>query len=185
MPAILAWFAVVFAFPDLHVNWTDAKGLRVVAGGSEELLDRCIEGGIEVRYRFLLRHCRRRVGWFDACEGNKMEVHALRRDPVSENYIVTVDRHSDEKSPAKNTFNELADARAALGTIDFIPLEFIAGGPPRAENKGYYVGVRVVADCKRDFSDVVLDLPYLLTFGLMKTNRYDSGWIAFELDGAK
>ena len=180
---LIAWFAVISAFPNLTVNWVDNTGVHISADGREELLDRCIESGIEVRYRFLMRYCRKRVGWFDACDDERMEIHSLTRDPVSENYVVIVDRFSDDKRPEKSTFNELADARIAVSSIERMPLDFISENASELVQPGRYLGVKVIADCKRDFSDVVLDLPYLLTFGLMKTNRYDSGWIAYEMGG--
>ncbi|MCO6429765.1 MAG: DUF4390 domain-containing protein [Deltaproteobacteria bacterium] len=182
IPSILAWIPVFFAFPDLRVNWVEPQGIRVIADGRQELLERCIESGTEVRYRFRLRYCRRRVGWFDDCSSEKTEIHSLRYDPIGESYIVESDRFADDDPPEKNTYSSLPEARADLVEIKQMSLNFISAAAVHDRGARRYIGVRVTADCKREVGDVLLDLPYLLTFGLVKTSRFDSGWIAYEME---
>lgn len=185
-PSILAWLSIVFAYPVPIVNWVNPSAIRVQAVGGEELLDRCIKSGIEVRYRYEMRYCRRRSGWFDDCRADRVEIRSIQYEPVNEGYQVIVDRLGDDQDPEKVAYPSLADAMQVVSVIEDVPLEFLFRGEldPQVRTNKDYVGVRIISDCKESFGSRLLDISYLFTFGLVKINRYDSGWIAFKLDSS-
>jgi Domain of unknown function (DUF4390) len=181
IPGIFAWFAFIFAAPQPVVNWAVGDTLKVMVEGREELLNRCLSGGIEVRYQFNLRLCRKRSAWFDDCEDIKKEIHGLQYDPVSDNYRVTIDRLGDQADPELYTYPTLEDGLARATRIDAFPLNILSEALPPLPRTNYYVGIRILSDCANSFGSSLLDISYVLTFGLVKVNRFDSGWIAFNL----
>lgn len=182
--SILALIPIVFAFPNVEVNRAGVGAYRIEARGGHELISRCFESGIEVRYRYRLHYCRRRVGWYDDCGIERTEVRTVRFDPLAETYVVTIDRFGDDRDPQKISVTSAEEARRKVSAIESFPLSFLTSAPGAADAPDHYIGVRSIVDCKREASDVLLDIPYLLSLGLIKTNRFDSGWIAFELDGS-
>lgn len=181
LPPLIAWVQIMMLSLQPVVNWVGSDAVRIVAQGREELLNRCMESGIEVRYRFDMRYCRRRSGWFDSCSDQRSEIHILQFDPISEIYRVTVDRHGDEQGPIQHTYASSDEAYSVLTEIPAVPLQFVARDEAVSSDANHYVGVKVVADCKDSFGSSMLDISYLITFGLVKINRFDSGWIAFNL----
>lgn len=182
LPLLFAWFNVVMISLQPVVNWVGNDSIKIVAAGQEELLNRCMESGLEVRYRFDMRFCRRRTGWFDWCGDQRSQIHILQYDPISESFKVTTDRHGDEEKPRQVIYNSLEEANNELTHIPSIPLSFIARDQDYLNQKNSYIGVKIVADCKDSFGSSILDISYILTLGLVKINRFDSGWIAFNLD---
>ena len=189
MPALLhaisIWvlaFPRPLAFPDPKVNWAEQdKSVNVEVAGREELLNRCIESGLEVRYRFDLKFCRRRSIWFDKCKSTITEIHSMQFDPISESYKVATDRHGDNDAPISFSVSSAAEALTDASSLQKFPVAVLLKGRELPDNGDNYIGVRVVADCKGGLDSSLLDLSYFLTLGLVKVDRFDSGWIAFRL----
>jgi hypothetical protein len=106
---IIAFFPLMFAFPDLRVNWSGGQlnAVRVVAEGKDEVMEQCVKSGLEVRYRYELRICKRRFLWADSCNDPKVEVHSLQYDPISESYRVMVDKIGDNEAAKTTTAKPL------------------------------------------------------------------------------
>lgn len=183
MPYLSALLFIIFAFPEPRMNWSnrEAGELRITLPGEQELLNRCIESGLQVSYRFKLRLCRRRAAWFDRCGDTITEIHSMQFDPISESYKVEVDRHGDASDPLSTTVATPAQARELAGRIPNLRISDLGGSTAKLSPKSY-IDVRVITDCKGGLDAAMLELSHMLTFGLVKIDRFDSGWVAFKLD---
>jgi hypothetical protein len=182
--SIFAWVYLWFAVPSPVVNWASQNhdSMEIQADGSEELLNRCIEGGIEVRYRYEMRYCTKGSFWFDQCEDSWVEIKSLQYDPVKETYLIQSDLLDDKETPEKGGFSTLAEAQKALSTIQHVNIEKIARGKLNKKTERDYIGIRVLSECRGSVGNTLLDISYYLTFGLVKVSRFDSGWVAFYIN---
>ena len=178
----LAILHIFMSFPQPIVNWVGQDAVNISVSGSEELLERCLASGIEVRYRYEFQICQKRSGWIDSCQDLKREIRSMQFDPVSENYTVTVDRHGDNLAPESSTQHSKNDAQLKVSKIENLPLKFLDQNFSLASRDGYYISMRVVADCKGSMNSALLAISNILTFGQVKIDRFDSGWIAFDID---
>lgn len=180
--AIITWLFILHAVPQPVVNWATKDKLQIIAQGREELLDRCIERGIEVRYRFEMRFCESGYLWFDDCEDQFVEIRSIHYDPLYETYRVNADRLDDINKPTSQTFTSREDAIRALTSLTPIALAELRRGVEPDNKDKEYVGVRVISECKGSIGSSLLDISNFLTLGLVKINRFDSGWVAFYLN---
>lgn len=183
--SILSWvYLLLYAVPSPVANWvnSDRESIKIIAEGKEELLDRCIESGIEVRYRYELRYCVKGSMWFDECEDQWVEIKSIQFDPIKEIYLVESDLLDDEETPFKGSFSSLTDALQKLSSIESVNVEKIARGKYDKNNPRGYVGIRVLSECRGSVGNTLLNISYYLTFGLVKVSRFDSGWVAFYIN---
>lgn len=181
---VIAFLPLVFAFPDLQVNWSGGEhsAVRVVAEGKEGTIDQCIESGLEVRYRYELRLCRRRTLWADYCKDSRITIHAVQYDPISESYKVAMDTLSDGYPPKVVTFLVLEDALRAVTTLSSPPLKDMGyNSDAFPSRRDPYIGVRVITDCKGDYNETMARISNFLTLGLLEIGSFDSGWSDFSL----
>ena len=183
MPYLSALILLIFAFPEPRMNWVDklTGAVRIEVPGDQELLSRCIESGLQLRFRFQFRLCRKRTGWLDGCGDDVKEVHTMQFDPASESYRVEIDRFGDADDPVATTVAGLVEARKMVAAVPDLALDDL-GGDSKSLKPRSYIGVRVVADCKGGLDSMMLELSNIVTFGLVRIDRFDSGWVAFELN---
>lgn len=197
--SIFALIHLIFAVPQPVVNWASSvkDTINISSEGNEPLLDKCLEAGIEVRYRFQMRYCRRGSFWFDQCQDQWDEIKTIKYDPIKESYLVQSDRIGDEIKPSQALFSSKEEAIKMLSTIENADIDKISRGEyseykSKLSNKNNqddqedlprtYIGIKIVSDCKGSVGSTMLDISYYLTFGLVKVSRFDSGWVAFYLD---
>lgn len=178
---------LIFAAPALVVNWTtpDKVAFNVEFDTSQ---DACIQqhrkDGFELKYRFYIRACQKRLSWSDKCWEPITEIHDLKFDPVSEKYRVLVDRLKDNQEPHASTYDTQIDAEKAFSSIKEFPVELLeqsAEGVSLVENERMYLSVRFVSRCQGDVARVLSWIPYLFTFGIIERDSYDSGWVNFYI----
>ena len=145
-------------------------------------MERCLDAGVEVRYRYIMRYCTKGRFWFDNCGDNLVEVRSVRYDPLKESYTAQYDRHGDDIDPVILNITSRSEAYKILTTIPFVELEEISEGRNKNGQDRDYLGVRIISDCRGSIGSSLLDISNLLTFGMIKINRFDSGWIAFYLN---
>lgn len=178
---------VVMGAFSLDVRWAapSRDSLNVSVQGTDNYIYQCLDSGLELRYRFQLKLCRRRTGWVDGCEETRMVTHRVQYDPISQNYTIVYDTHGDEEGPSRIVVGSSAEALEGLSSLRVIEIE---GLPRDAERiidpKKSYVSVRVTAECRGEGTDIIAQIPYILSFGAFNPSVSDSGWVAFDLGTA-
>ena len=180
----ILFIGLFFAPPQLLMNWAGGNkdGVKIVASGTDESVVQCAKSGLEVRYRYEERLCRRRSTWFDSCASPRVDIRSLQFDPISEIYTVMSDRLDDVEAPRISKFTSLNEALQQTSTISYLPLSFLDRdglGPQGAQNA--YVSVRLRVQCRGSLNETLEKLSYFLTLGLIRSHGYDSGWMDFQL----
>lgn len=180
---VLCFASAALAVPQPAVSWTSEshEAVNITVQEKEGILDRCLDAGVEVRYRYEFRYCIRGTVWFGECENVWVEIKTIKFDPIKETYLVESDRLGDDDSPYKGSFSSRSDAMSKMSNVPNFSMEKLARGEfKHTEDRGY-VEIRVTSDCKGSVGNTMLDISYYLTFGLVKISRFDSGWVPFYL----
>jgi len=164
------------------VRWSSGNldAIDVAVEGQGEYLNQCVRSGFEGRVRFEVALCRRRQMWFDRCSDTVTEVHGLRYDAVTNGYSLTSDTWGDLEPPRTESNVEEDDALLRVASIGGRLLSTLGWESGRGR---YDIRLRVVADCKGEYNELLARIPYFLTFGLVRVNGFDSGTVTFSLDG--
>ncbi len=164
------------------VRWSsgDREAIDIAVAGQSDYLSQCVRSGFEGRVRFEVSLCRRRQMWFDRCSDTVTEVHSLRYEAVTDGYSLTSDTWGDAELPRTET---IGDAEAALRSAATIGGRALSSLGWDRERGRYDVRLRTVVDCKGEYNELLARIPYLLTFGLVRVNGFDSGTVTFSLDG--
>lgn len=181
---VLAFIPLLFGFPDLTVNWSggELSAVRIVADGKEEVISQCIQSGLEVRYRYELRLCKRRLLWADFCTDESVQTRTMQFDPISESYRVVVDKIGDREPAKITTFPTLDGALRAVNSLTSPSLDQLGFNEKDFPSSRLpYLGVRVVTDCKGDYNETIARISSFITLGLIDIGTFDSGWVDFAL----
>lgn len=174
---------VVIAGADMRLFWGEPARQTVTldAGTFSESASRCLESGREARFRFELRGCRRRVGWFDTCGGDYVWTKGLQYDPITESYRLSTDRLNDEGDPVSVGIANREEALRRIVLLDSIPVKTLqVGGAAVTETRRGYFGARVIYECKGLVSRTWARLTMALTLGLVEVGSTDTGWKDFD-----
>lgn len=162
------------------------SSLKVIYPGRDAVIEQCVKGGLEVRFRFEVRLCKRRSLWWSACKEPITETHFVRFDPITENYQVVFDRLGDKAPPITSNVSTLREALQELSTIQSMPLLNLAHGDHEfASSPKAYVSARVISHCKGEFNETVARISDFLTLGLLDVGMSDTGWSDSPLDDIK
>ncbi|MDC0358077.1 DUF4390 domain-containing protein [Oligoflexia bacterium] len=175
---------IFFSFPEVKVLWKSRAEnvVSIIARGRNEVLEKCLKSGLEVKYRFKLQLCKKREAWFDTCKSSRVEIHRMVFDPISESYQVTIDRLGDDQEPKKVNVKEAEEAFDMLYLVEAMPLSYLARGDQRfVSSKRSYISTRVQAKCIGEYNETLSNIAYYLTFGIVDASDFDSGWDAFSL----
>ncbi len=181
MIQILLAITLLFAPPTLTLNWNSSErtDLKVQVAGEDEFIQRCAKSGLTVRYRYLVRLCRDRSLWFDACSEERMIIKSMRYDPITESYHLTTDLIGDGEDASTDTATALTEAFSYLNRLDRFPLSLVGAEPPYG---GSYITVEMSAGCKSEYSETFAKLSSVLSLGMVTSGVIDSGRITFRLD---
>jgi hypothetical protein len=172
---------VVMMVPQL-VAKQKGSTFSVVVEEQDSVMEDCIRAGLEVRYRFSVRVCARRRGWFDSCKNKRDDIRSIKYDPITAQYKIQKDRLGDGKAPT--VFQVESKNRALLLTqsTDVFDLNFLAYGDEEfTARPRLYMEVRSKGYCKNETGDIENALSSL-TFGVFEVNRFDSGWQSFAVE---
>ena len=175
---------VVPPVPDLAVRWDgpEHRTLSVAVDTHSDTLAKCLDSGIEVQYRFELQACRQREGWFNYCRDKRTVIQSVQYDPITTSYKVNRDRLGDEVPESEDNLEDRAEALSAVSKLSELPVEYLTlGDLDLAQSDKAYLSVRVLADCRSEYSDTLMHLGYFITLGLVRVAAYNSGWIDFTL----
>lgn len=185
---LLLILPMVMGASQIAVNWAGGarESVQISVRSPDQLISQCLDSGLELKYRFYVRLCRRRVGWFDACEREHMEDHHVRFDPISQNYTLVFDTHRDAEEPKTTVVSSAQAAFDAVASIRSLALSKLQHDPTRKyDSRRSYVEVRVTAECKGEGNAILAEIPYILSFGAINPAVSDSGWLAFQVGDAK
>lgn len=184
--SLIALVTLLLGAPVVTLKWASAtqEAVRVELAQHDELLEKCARGGIEVRFRYQVRVCRRRSMWLDSC-GDELElIRSLKLDPISQLYRVTSDQIGD-KLPAKALMvGTLEEALARVSTLERIELAQLDRGDRALSRPRGYLSVRTVSDCKGEYNKIAVGISTVLTLGLIEVGSFDTGWVDFNLTPA-
>ncbi len=166
----------------LQVEWVtpDNSAVRV-----RSLLERrdsfeqCLNGGLALEHRFLVRLCEDAPGWYSECTSERKIIHQLERDPIQGTYTVWRDRLGDREDPLREIFEEYSEAKTAFLETISTPLTFLDAG---SLDPYRFLEVKSIVRCKGEYGDFLRHFSYLFSFGLIDLDGSDTGWIAFEIE---
>lgn len=178
---LLPW---IFATPQPRVNWVDTfeKALIVRVEGEDDILPGCLEGGLEMRYRYEVTLCSSRTMWFDNCKDQHLLVKTLEHDPISGKFIVSADEIGDTSEAVKESFDSLNEARASLGQLNALSTLALADNDANflARSKKY-LQVGVSGECVGDYNRTLSRISSVLTLGLVRPGGFSVGPNVFVL----
>ena len=181
---LLLFVPLIIQFPVLNIAWdSQAEGeINIKISGEDKLLEKCLESGLKMEYRYELQLCKRRSAWFDRCKDMRTLIHTLEFDPITENYVVRTDLHGDDEDPKVITTTSSTEARTLLSRINKLSLLKISEQDqyyyksPRS-----YLSTRVTTECQGDHNETIADISYFLSLGLIRISGSNSGWMDFNL----
>jgi len=195
---ILVFFVVVFVidltriaaqtFPPLprevSLRWEKNLSGRLIISApvNQELLDSCLASGLEYRFKFIIKICRRRTLWFHACSDEIAKITSVHRDPVTETYLIARDTLGDNNDPDLNSYTDYESAvGAARQLAGLTPAELSGGDQKILASQRSYLSARVLTDCKGDYNRTLARLSNILTLGMAQVGWEDTGWFDFDL----
>ena len=175
--------------PDVKLNWLGAgerKAVRIWVDGYDSFGGDCVKNGLALRLRFESRLCYRRFWWVRSCGPTWRIVQTLQFDPISDSYKFVSDQLDDEAVPAENTFKSVDEGMRKLMTFDEFELSNLvlpesAAGRELSRLNHPYMAVRVWSECRGEYNETLERISYLVSFGLVRTSGFDSGWFDFGL----
>jgi Domain of unknown function (DUF4390) len=170
------------AAPRLNVDWSGRShsAVTIRASTRDSAVEQCLQGGLELRYRFEVQLCEERKLWFDQCGEMRVFVRNLSHEPVSGSYRLRSDLHRDLEEPQVLTTESLREAVAIVAQLRDLPLSEL-DNPLHRDRGSLLLKARVSTDCKGDYNRTLSRLSYFLTMGLLKSGVSDSGWKTFNL----
>ncbi|MCB0332564.1 MAG: hypothetical protein KDD55_03635 [Bdellovibrionales bacterium] len=169
-------------------HWLDsASGVLSVTGPIKpEFVQQCVQGGLDVEYRFLMQSCERRGSWFDSCSRTRKQIHKMSFDPVREAYRLVVDRLGDIEGPQVFHFSDLNRAIARMSSIPDLPADYFSQSTEKSlREKTGYLSVRNITICKGEYSAFVSHLSYLFSFGFLYLVEEDSDWYDLPIENSQ
>lgn len=179
MLTFLTLINIVFAAPELNINWLDKPKTQLSFSikGKDSELESCLNNGLEMQYRYEAKLCKSRKLWYPKCPREFVETHLLSYDPVSDSYSLKVDRHRDDIEPQVIVFNSRRKALQSFYNIENVSLDFLAGGRASLlKSNKRYLEARAFSSCKGEYSKTFSELSYYLTFGLVRIAGFNTGW---------
>ncbi|NDC37610.1 MAG: DUF4390 domain-containing protein [Proteobacteria bacterium] len=185
---VLLLAPLIFGAHEIVVKWAGQtrEAVQVSVREPDQFISQCLDSGLELKYRFYVRLCRRRAGWFDACEREHMEDHHVRYDPISQNYTLVFDTHRDAEGPKSMIVTSAKAAFDAVSSLRSVTLLKLRQESKKALDPARaYIGVRVTAECKGEGNAILTEIPYILSFGAINPAISDSGWLAFAVESTE
>lgn len=174
---------LVFASPDMLVDWegssNEAVNVSVRPGG--EVLETCLQAGMEVRFNFEAQICRRRSMWLPDCGERLQMIHAIQYDPISETYQVSSDRIGDRRPEQTVTLESREESFALASRLQHLSLKELGLGSQFAVSERAFLSLKATGDCRGEYSEILSRIGYYLSLGLVRINAFNSGWVAYEL----
>ena len=182
---LAAYLPFIFAAPAVQLELEDSAlpAATVRMAGQDDLLEKCLKSGFPFEYAFKVRICKRRPLWFDTCRERRLEKHRLKFDVISGIFRLEVDRFDDNKDPAVKNYTSLSEAAGEFSAVKQLPLLFLARGrKDYLHSRRSYLSARVSSKCLGEYSETLADISSVMTFGLVRINGFDTGWVDFTFE---
>ena len=176
--------ANLFAEPVPRVRWSGEgfDHIQVSLEGEDGLMDRCLNSGFTLHYRFTLQLCEKSSFWFDTCNDERQVRHSMSVDPLSESYSMESDRYGDVEGPQTTIINDAEEARYQYGQLQKLPLSFLVDENESVQyGEDSYVSVRVISHCEGEVNKTLSRISSFLTLGLVRISGFNTGWVDFVL----
>jgi len=175
---------VLLLSPEFNLGWVtsgDTSRLRASLTGYDAELSQCISSGLSLRFRYDFELCKKRNFWWDDCRDSRTATNSVEFDPISETYAVTSDLLGDSEPPIVERVENVPKALALATSRSDITWNWLSNGAKSSfdDNKQLFRG-RVSAECRGEYSESMKRLSYVLSFGLVRSRGYDSGWVEFK-----
>lgn len=174
---------LMFANPDMLVDWVGSgnAAVHVSVRPNVEVLETCLQAGMEVRFRFEAQLCRRRSMWLPDCGERLQVIHGIQYDPISETYQLSSDRIGDRKPEETLTLESREESLAFASRLQNLSLKELGLGSSFRDSERAFLSLKATSDCRGEYSEILSRIGYYLSLGLVKINAFDSGWVAYEL----
>ncbi len=184
---LIGLIAVFFFSPPIALDWKG--GVKDSFSASFDVRqDPCAAessvSGFNIKYRYKVLACKSKVGWRSDCGTPLTEIHEVKYDPIVEKFKVAVDRLNDGFEPRTVSFDTKEEALQHASRIEDIKLSELQAKTPKLKlgvGPDQFVRIKLYSECKGKFQEVISWVPYILTFGLIDRDDYDSGWLDFYL----
>lgn len=174
---------LLFANPDMLVDWegssSDMVNVSLRPGG--EVLETCLQAGMEVRFRFETQLCRRRSMWFADCGERTQVIHGIQYDPISQTYQVRMDRIGDRKPEESVTLESRDEGLQLAAHLQHVSLKDLGLGTEVSAADRVFLSLKATSDCRGEYSEILSRIGYYLSLGLVKIDAFNTGWVAYEL----
>lgn len=165
------------------INWQDSnyKDLQIKANQEQQGIQQCLDTGLKQTATFYFQICKHRSLWFDPCLKLETSEKILSFDALSQSYMLN-EKSSFEYNTAIGQFDSPESAFQAFLSINGIDINELTFHSDEFKlSKRSYVSVRVMLSCKGEKDDLVGEVSRLLSFGIVKLNEEDTGWVDFRL----
>lgn len=179
----MAILHAILAAPDFSIalSGRDRGMVSLTLVSHDELIEQCIGAGLEARYRFSIRACRRRSFWFDMCRDEIQYQRIIRFDPITEIHRVAFDTLGDDDPPQTMSMPSRSEAIRAVSSLKKIDVSKLTGGDSRfLEPSSGYLSARVATECRGEYSRITRRISSALTLGMVEIGGLDSGWLRFD-----
>ena len=176
---ILLIFPLLMTLPPIEAKWNthSRESLTIKVNFEDELVNRCLDSGLELRYEYKIQVCRKSKHLFRNCGDIVTNIRSVKRDSIDETFRAALDQLGDEKPAEKRTLFSLEDALSTVSSIGNLrPASF------KEDNlKSATLRARVQLICKGEHSKTFTRITQFLTFGLLDIRGPDTGWVDFVL----
>jgi len=174
-------YAIAEKDPEVSLRWVlknDTKHIQASLTGGEDIIETCVNNGLELRLKYEIKVCVRRVGWFNKCEEPVLATRTLDYDPIGERYRAKQDIRGDKKDPEESTISSQETAISFVRIANKIPMNILVDNQ-RAD----YLRARVLGECRGSGTRTLERLSSFLSFGIITTPGFETNWTNFEIDG--
>lgn len=181
---IIFLLPVVFLMPTLNMRWvgSEHRAISISSEGVDSRWEKCVESGLQARYRIEVKLCRGRGGWFDHCLDSVVTKRSLEKDPVSGMIKSVSDTIGDLDEPEALGVDNYQEALTLILAPIEIPLERLARSDPNIlKKKNVFLSAQVISVCRGDVSPMLRRLSQFLSFGLLDLQDKSSGWVDFKI----
>ena len=168
--------------PTLLVESRSNASVTIAITGSDDVMNKCARGGLELRYQFQIEMCHERSLWFDSCKRTWSEKNSIQYDSVSQSFRINRDRLGDGKSPLVLYADTMGNAMKIASQSDPFDLLSLANmNQAYLDDSRTYVQLRAITYCREDDNRTFERIAGFVTTGVTGLVQFDSKWQPFSI----
>lgn len=175
-------FLMAFTIFALPISIKPVNGLITITSRPDKEIANCIANGVRARIKSEIKLCKSEGFWSDDCNNSVFTNGIVNFDPIIGNYTVSRDILGDKVPPAEATFSKIEDVISAFFVSLPISPQTLKKqmSDTTSIGKGSFLKVRTIAYCKSNYNKTLDRITALLTLGIFRLPRYDSGWVTIS-----